>query len=224
MELLNTQYTVEQPNKRLYESAGQIRSVVNGRPSCCFPGCNQEPSKEKGKIDVETGQPLYKSLCEVHEQVFAVSKPTSWGERKKYYELWDRTPLLVKALGSNVIVWGDKSKEWLYSEFYPTIQRLIDEGNIEAAFNTARWLRGEFDCDHILGSKEYGDEYIVPLHKGNHAGKTTLLKDNIRNTNTHTKASLIYSCLTDDVLQEMGLDYTQEDLFKALRREIEQVA
>lgn len=213
--MLNTQYTVDE-NKTLYESNFQVRAVVNGEPVCCFPGCSHKPKIDTGKINEWTGEELYKSLCEVHEQVFAVVKPTSWGERKKYYELWDRTPLLVEALGLNVVVWAEKSKEWLYNEFYPKLQELIDDGDIDTAFNTARWLRGEFDCDHILGSKDYGDDYIVPLHKGNHSGKSTFLGDNIKNSNTHTKASQIYSGLTDDVLSKMGLDYNQSDLYEAL--------
>ena len=219
---LNTSYTVAD-DKVLYESNGSLTSHINGEVTCCFPGCSHRPKVVPGEMDVNTGDKLYRSLCEIHEEVFAVAKPTQWGKLKKYYELWDRSSILLNAMNANIKIWPRYTKEWLYTEFYPVLQEQIDSGDLELAYNTARGLRCVFDCDHILGNKDYGDEFIVPLDKAMHSVKSTLLGDNIKNSNTHTKATQLYNYLTDDVLQEMELDYTQEDLYNALTSKVQSV-
>ena len=217
---LNTSYTVTD-DKVLYESNGNLTSHINGEVTCCFPGCSHKPSVVPGEVDVNTGDKLHRSLCEIHEEVFSVTKPSQWGKLKKYYELWDRTPILLNALNANIKVWPRYTKEWLYTVFYPELQEQIDSGDLKLAKNTARGLRCVFDCDHILGSKVYGDSFIVPLDTAMHSVKSTLLGDNIKNSDTHTKATMLYNCLTDDVLQEMDLDYTQEDLHNALTNKVQ---
>ena len=219
---LNTSYTVAD-DKVLYESNGNLTSHINGEVTCCFPGCSHKPRVVAGDVDVNTGDKLHRALCEIHEEVFIVTKPTQWGKLKKYYELWDRTPILLDAMNANIKIWPRYTKEWLSTEFYPTLQEQIDSGDLELAKNTARGLRCVFDCDHILGNKDYGDEFIVPLDTAMHSVKSTFLGDNIKNSNTHTKATMLYNCLTNDVLAEMGLDYTQEDLYNALTNKVQSV-
>ena len=122
---LNTSYTVAD-DKVLYESNGNLTSHINGEVTCCFPGCSHKPRVVAGEVDVNTGDKLHRSLCEIHEEVFSVTKPSQWGKLKKYYELWDRSSILLNAMNANIKVWPRYTKEWLYTEFYPTLQEQID--------------------------------------------------------------------------------------------------
>lgn len=218
MGLPNIEYDTEDYGKIVYCSNFQWTSHIDGKATCCFPGCTETPDITSEE-DVVGNRKLHKPLCECHAVIFSVYRPNSWGRRKLYYGLWDRTPILMKALGYDPDLFPSMlTKEYWHEIFLPKFQKLINEGKHEDAKKMGKFHSARFDSDHILGDKGItGNDFIVPLEKGAHSGKTTLLGDNIVGNNTYTTAQRYYNALTDEVLIEMRLDYTQEDLGKVMR-------